>query len=296
MSTNGIVSYQPTSFGELETFCKRITGTKMVPPAYAGKPDDAAVAIMFGNEIGLPPMTALQFVAVINGRPGVYGDALPGIAMNKRLIIDMREHFEGEPFKDDFTAVCQVTRPTGTVVEQRFSVADAKRAGLWDKPGPWKQYTKRMLQWRARGWAIRDAAPHGLFGMTAEELQDMDIAEMPRGPEHARDITPETPEPGPRAAAATAMAAAEVVEPLTEGEDSDPLRIEGLSAKEALGVLEWELQRSDVACADKIYAVYRDRIAKFPPNIKKGLDQLIEDKIKQEFSGSGEGAEQGELV
>lgn len=78
--------------------------------------------------------------------------------------------------------------------------------------------------------------------------------------------------------------------------ENDPLRIEGLSAKEALGVLEWELQRSDVACADKIYAVYRDRIAKFPPNIKKGLDQLIEDKIKQEFSGSGEGAEQGELV
>lgn len=296
MSTNGIVSYQPTSFGELETFCKRITNTGMVPQAFRGKPDEAAVAIVFGNEIGLPPMTSLQFVAVINGRPGVYGDALPGLAMNKGLISDMREHYEGEPFQDGFTAVCQVTRPNGTVVEQRFSVADAKRAGLWDKQGPWKQYPRRMLQWRARGWAIRDAAPNLLFGMTAEELQDIDIAELPRDPEHARDITPEQPAPGPRTAASAAMAAAEVVEPLPEDEDNDPLRIEGLSAKEALGTLQWELERCDAARADQIYAVYRDRIAKFPPKIKEALDQLIADKIGQEYGGRGEGAEQGELV
>src|SRR5690606_3367586 len=58
---------------------------------------------------------------------------------------------------------------------------------LWGKSGPWQQYPKRMLQWRARGWAIRDAAPHALFGMTAEELRDI---EEHRGPEHAKEINP----------------------------------------------------------------------------------------------------------
>jgi hypothetical protein len=55
----------------------------------------------------------------------------------------------------------------------RFSVADAKRAGLWGKSGPWTQYPRRMLQLRARGFALRDAFPDVLKGLvTAEEAQD----------------------------------------------------------------------------------------------------------------------------
>jgi hypothetical protein len=55
----------------------------------------------------------------------------------------------------------------------QFSVADAVRAGLWGKSGPWTQYPKRMLQLRARGFALRDAFPDVLKGLvTAEEAQD----------------------------------------------------------------------------------------------------------------------------
>jgi hypothetical protein len=289
--SSAVVSYQPTSFGELEVFCKRITSTQMVPPAYKGKPDEAAVAIIFGNEIGLPPMTALQMVAVINGRPGVFGDALPGLAMNKGLIRDMREHFEGEPFRDDFVAVCEVVRPNGTPVIQRFSVADAKRAGLWDKAGPWKQYPKRMLQWRARGWAIRDAAPNLLFGMTAEELQDIETAEMPRGPDTARDITPEQPAPGPRAAAEAAMEAIMTVEPLPIEEDpADPLRIAHLSGKEAFQALEWALEGADAATADSLLETYRHRVEKLPEALRKAIGEIVVAKI------TGKDDEQGALV
>ena len=132
----------------------------------------------------MKPLTSLQFIAVINGRPGFYSDAMAGIALRKGFILDFREHFEGKEFDEDFTAICVVTRANGTEVTQRFSVADAKRAGLWGKTGPWQQYPKRMLQWRARSFAIRDAAPHMLFGNSAEELRDM------QGPDHARDVTP----------------------------------------------------------------------------------------------------------
>jgi len=58
-------------------------------------------------------------------------------------------------------------------VETRFSVEDAKRAGLWGKGGPWTAYPKRMLQMRARGFALRDAFPDVLKGMiSVEEAQD----------------------------------------------------------------------------------------------------------------------------
>lgn len=294
--TTAVANYDPTNFGELETFAKRMANTGLVPQAFKGKPEEIMAAILLGSELGLRPLSALNSIAVINGRPAVWGDALPGLAMSKGLVRSIREHFEGEPFQDTYTAVCEVMRADGSHVIQKFSVADAKRAGLWEKAGPWRQYSRRMLQIRARSFAIRDAAPHLLFGNTAEELQDIDTSAAPRGPENARDITPEQPATGPRTAAEAAMVAAEVVEPLPDDEDSDPLRIEGLSAKEALGTLQWELERCDAARADQIYAVYRDRIAKFPPKIKEALDQLIADKIGQEYGGRGEGAEQGELV
>lgn len=80
------------------------------------------------------------------------------------------------------------------------------------------------------------------------------------------------------------------------GEDADPLRIDGLSAKEALGTLQWELERCDAAHADQIYSVYRERIAKFPEKIKAELDKLVAEKIAAEFSSEQRADEQGELV
>jgi hypothetical protein len=42
---------------------------------------------------------------------------------------------------------------------------DAKRAGLWTKAGPWQTYPRRMLQMRARSFALRDAFPDVLKGL-----------------------------------------------------------------------------------------------------------------------------------
>lgn len=184
--------YEPRDLRELEGFITRICHSSVVPTAYRGKPNDAIVAAMYGKECaGLGPMISLQSIAVINGKPAFYGDALPGIAFNKGMIVDMDESFEGKPYDEDFTAVCIVTRPSGSKVTQRFSVADAKKAGLWGKSGPWSQFPKRMMQWRARSWAIRDAAPHLLFGPTYEELTDQPSI----GADRALDVTPRTAAP-----------------------------------------------------------------------------------------------------
>jgi hypothetical protein len=85
---------------------------------------------------------------------------------------------------DQMVATCVAKRrgyPAPSAV--KFSVADAKKAGLWGKSGPWTQYPKRMLQLRARGFALRDAFPDVLKGLvTAEEAQDYPQAEPAREP------------------------------------------------------------------------------------------------------------------
>lgn len=186
-----VTPYQPSSIAELENLCNKLTRSGMVPRAYQGRPADAFVAIAYGAEVGLPPLASLMYIAVINGRPGLFGDAIAGVAMKSGAIKTIHEDFEGEPMTDGWTAVAIVTRPDGGKVERRFSVADGKRAGLWGKSGPWQQYPQRMLAARARGYAIRDAAPHAFLGYTVEELRDIDADE--RG--HLKDVTPPAPEP-----------------------------------------------------------------------------------------------------
>jgi len=166
-----------------------IVQSGMAPKAFAGN-DNAAVnkvtvAIMHGMEVGLPPMAALQSIAVINGMPSIWGDGALALVQSSGLLEDMEERIDGDG--DDMTAYCMMKRrDRKTPIERRFSAEDAKQALLWGKQGPWQNYPKRMLQMRARGLAMRDGFTECLKGLhIGEEAQD-----NPAGPDHARDVTP----------------------------------------------------------------------------------------------------------
>ncbi|MDE2469829.1 MAG: hypothetical protein KGL35_14085, partial [Bradyrhizobium sp.] len=155
------------TFAELEKFAERAARSGMVPNTFSGKPDAIIIAVQMGSELGLAPMQSLQCIAVVNGRPSVWGDAIPGLCKASAFFDDIVETMEGSG--DQMTAVCSAKRKGKQPSIQRFSVADAKRAGLWGKAGPWTQYPQRMLQMRARSFACRDAFPDVLKGLRAAE-------------------------------------------------------------------------------------------------------------------------------
>jgi hypothetical protein len=157
-----------------------LASSSMVPKAYQGKPQDILVCVQWGYEMGLAPMQALQNIAVINGKPSVYGDAAMALVQASSVCEDVEEYFEGEGTTNP-VAVCVAKRKGRKPVTAKFSVEDAKRAGLWGKQGPWQAYPKRMMQMRARGFALRDAFPDVLKGLiTAEEAQDYPDEAKPR--------------------------------------------------------------------------------------------------------------------
>jgi hypothetical protein len=87
-----------------------------------------------------------------------------------------------------------IKRRDRSAVVRTFSEADAKKAGLWGKSGPWAQYPARMLQMRARGWALRDAFPDALKGLgIREEVQDYQV-KVARGREVASSVVLPEPE------------------------------------------------------------------------------------------------------
>ena len=172
--------FAPTTLGEAMTFSDMLANSSMVPRAYQGKPQDILVCVQWGMEMGLAPMQALQNLAVINGKPSVYGDALMALVQASPVCEDIEEFFEHEGTPNP-VAVCVAKRKGRKPVTAKFSVEDAKRAGLWAKQGPWTAYPKRMMQMRARGFALRDAFPDVLKGMiTAEEAQDYQEETKPR--------------------------------------------------------------------------------------------------------------------
>lgn len=164
----------PTSFDEAVKIAKTLAASDMVPKDYKDKAENVFVAIQWGQEIGLPPLQALQNIAVINGRPSIWGDAALALVMAHPAFEDIEESIVGTG--DSMTGKCIVKRKNRSPVVREFSVADANRAGLWRKAGPWTNYPQRMLQLRARAFALRDAFPDAIKGISiAEEQQDVEV-------------------------------------------------------------------------------------------------------------------------
>jgi hypothetical protein len=172
------------TFDDAFRFAKVVAATEFAPKDFRGKPEPCLLAIQHGAELGLGPMQSLQCIAVINGRPSIWGDAALALVQASAVCEYVTEEIEEGKDGEALVATCTAKRrgyPKPTVV--KFSVADAKKAGLWGKSGPWTQYPKRMLQLRARGFALRDAFPDVLKGLiTAEEAQDYPTPEPAKEP------------------------------------------------------------------------------------------------------------------
>jgi hypothetical protein len=188
---------QLRSMDEMGRFCRAIVNSGLAPSSFQ-TPEQVMVAIQCGLEIGLPPMQALQTIAVINGRPSLFGDGALALAMAHQLWGGIEETHVAETN----TAVCKVWRfirredKTPKLTLRTFSEEDAKRAKLWGRSGPWSAYPKRMLQMRARSFALRDCFPDALRGVgISEEVSDYQPMKPARGREVASNLVLPDAEP-----------------------------------------------------------------------------------------------------
>lgn len=190
LNENGV---QLRSYSEMARFCKAIVNSGLAPKGFS-TPEAVMVAIQHGLELGLAPMQALQSIAIVNGKPVVYGDAALAIATAHPAFLDIEEKVERNGTADGHAATCVIKRRDRSPVVRTFSESDAKKAGLWGKSGPWQQYPDRMLQMRARSWALRDAFPDALRGLgIREEVSDYSVKQA-RGREVASSVVlPEAP-------------------------------------------------------------------------------------------------------
>ena len=248
---DGLVSLTdvPSTIQDAAAHAKMLMRSELIPKDFRGRFADCYTAIQFGAQFGLRPNVALQRIAVINGRPSIWGDAMLGICEQTG---ELREFLEEDvPGEGDAAgAACFVHRVKreGTERKRRvvFTVGDARDAGLLNKSGPWQTARKRMLQLRARAFCLRDTFADVLTGLySAEELRDgtppdIVIEAAPVNEPQRRQPSPASDEPTaePPADSAGAPAPAQPAGAASAAEPEPPVDSAGAPAGEAEAVTE----------------------------------------------------------
>lgn len=120
----------PKSTAEAMELAKTLASSQLIPKAFQQRPGDVFVAMMWSHSLGIPIVQGLQGIAVINGKPSLYGDALLAVCMGSGQMADIEETVTGSA--DNLTATCKVTRRgKPTPVVSTFSIADARPLAFW---------------------------------------------------------------------------------------------------------------------------------------------------------------------
>ena len=175
------------TYAEALQWAELVSRSTFCPKAFQGNPGEIVVAWYFGKQLDLPPMSALQHLAVINGKPCIYGAAIPALCMTHNEFMGTRVVWGDDEDALDCTVHVRRRMPDGEVQEfsGHFSKAKAETAKLWGKldkygkPTPWVLYPHDMIQRRAASRAWRAAFSDRLMGLTssdeAEDIRTVDV-------------------------------------------------------------------------------------------------------------------------
>lgn len=147
-----------------------LAATSMVPQHFQNKPDDAAAAIMYGNELGLPAIQSLQQIFVVRGKPSMFARAMVAIILSKGHRI-----FEVESSPTSVTWAA-VRRDTGDELVATWTIDRATQAGFTSNK-LYETQPVEMLRAKAQSEVARNLFPDILLGMSARE--DLELQSDP---------------------------------------------------------------------------------------------------------------------
>ncbi len=187
----------PRSLAAVRELAQLIACAEWAPDSYRDVERNYSVAkielaIMQGAVVGLGPIASVQSIALIDGKPAIWGDGALAVVAHSGLLDDMAEEYFTDA-EEGLTAISTLRRrDRPTPIVGRFSLAMAEEAQLTQREGPWRFYPRRMLMMRARSWALRDGFADVLRGLSIrEEVEDYagvqrsrSVADTGSGPEN----------------------------------------------------------------------------------------------------------------
>lgn len=187
------------SIADVVRLAELVCNTTFVPQGLRGSAAATAATILYGREIGIPPITALQTMHVINGRVGMAAELMRAQVLAAGHDLEIVE---------STTALCRMRgrrRGSETWATVQWSKGDAQQAGL--SGDGWRKYPRQMLLARCSAELCRAVFPDVTHGMAAlEELAAPMDGDAPEGATPPRRVgrAPRTPQTPPQAEAVTA--------------------------------------------------------------------------------------------
>ena len=147
-----------------------ICDTSFVPKHFNGKAGECAVAILYGSTIGLDPVTAIQQIFVIGGKPALYARTMVAIVLSKGHEIWTEEESPGS------VTVAGKRKGSDRIERVTWTSALAQQAG-YTSNSKYKTDPRSMLYARASGDVARRIAPDALMGM-GYNVEELEIGEV----------------------------------------------------------------------------------------------------------------------
>lgn len=170
------------NFVEAYKIGKIYAASAIVPAAYAGKPNDCAIAVNMATRMGVDPLMVMQQLYVVKGKPSWSGQACMSMIKASPLFKNVKPVYTGERNTDSWGCyISAVRKEDGEEIhgaEVTIKMAkDEKWYSKKDKYGnetsKWQTMPELMLAYRAAAFFARVNCPEILMGCRVEgEAED----------------------------------------------------------------------------------------------------------------------------
>lgn len=169
-----------SDWNSLVAATKKYMSLGLVPKRFT-KPEEAAGAILFAKQLGVPPLQAIGQIALIHGKYAPFGTLFTALAQRDPdfgydEVIYFNEameiiSLENKNLKDPAWGCRVRTQKKGSpfIMETIWTMDDAKKADLIKNV--WTKYPKDMIRWKCLARNYRTLYPAALEGVhMAEDL------------------------------------------------------------------------------------------------------------------------------
>lgn len=153
----------------------------------------AAAIMLKGHELGLGMAASFEFIQVIQDRPTLNPRGALALVMQSGECEAMKITNEADDKGNPTGCTVWMKRKNGLEHTERFTLADANRAGLVKPDSGWTKYPANMLRWRTIGFCIDVVFPDVTGGMKRSD--EFDAAISPDGEVIATTWTVEEKKP-----------------------------------------------------------------------------------------------------
>jgi len=169
--------HQPSLLEQKGQYATWLAKADLLPAAYRGKPANVLLAIEYGEALGVAPMTAINMIHVIEGKPTISAGLMA--ALVRQAGHRLRIAVSAEPLAA--TAELYRCDDPEFAFTSTWTMERATAAGLTSKSN-WKHYPANMLKARAISEVCRDACPEVLAGIayTPDEIGEGFLTDVER--------------------------------------------------------------------------------------------------------------------